>query len=100
MHWDVKEFSIASSNSAVCTRTTVRDIFNDAIIRRRIFCGGCVNVCFPLFYFHQIPVACKSCPCGFVFISRKLLNAKLTERASPAIGNERKLFLVGFQVET
>ncbi|XP_048886837.1 UPF0547 protein C16orf87 homolog [Brienomyrus brachyistius] len=33
----------------------------------------------------QIPVACKSCPCGFVFISRKLLNAKLTERASPAI---------------
>ncbi|KAM4592470.1 UPF0547 protein C16orf87 homolog isoform 2-T4 [Odontesthes bonariensis] len=25
----------------------------------------------------QIPVACKSCPCGYVFISRKLLNAKL-----------------------
>ncbi|XP_023672385.1 UPF0547 protein C16orf87 homolog isoform X1 [Paramormyrops kingsleyae] len=44
----------------------------------------------------QIPVACKSCPCGFVFISRKLLNAKLTERASPAIGNERKLFFDKF----
>ncbi|XP_056268097.1 UPF0547 protein C16orf87 homolog isoform X2 [Pseudoliparis swirei] len=33
----------------------------------------------------QIPVACKSCPCGYVFISRKLLNAKLNERSSPAI---------------
>ncbi|KAJ8343675.1 hypothetical protein SKAU_G00310040 [Synaphobranchus kaupii] len=30
----------------------------------------------------QIPVACKSCPCGYVFISRRLLNAKLTERSS------------------
>ncbi|TRY56721.1 hypothetical protein DNTS_012985 [Danionella cerebrum] len=29
----------------------------------------------------QIPVACKSCPCGYVFISRKLLNAKLNERS-------------------
>ncbi|XP_061102156.1 UPF0547 protein C16orf87 homolog isoform X2 [Conger conger] len=33
----------------------------------------------------QIPVACKSCPCGYVFISRKLLNAKLTERSPPTI---------------
>ncbi|XP_036391604.1 UPF0547 protein C16orf87 homolog isoform X2 [Megalops cyprinoides] len=33
----------------------------------------------------QIPVACKSCPCGYVFISRKLLNAKLTERTPPGI---------------
>lgn len=33
----------------------------------------------------QIPVACKSCPCGYVFISRKLLNAKLSECPSPAI---------------
>ncbi|KAG8144082.1 hypothetical protein E2320_001201 [Naja naja] len=24
----------------------------------------------------QVPVACKSCPCGYIFISRKLLNAK------------------------
>ncbi|XP_061669712.1 UPF0547 protein C16orf87 homolog isoform X1 [Syngnathoides biaculeatus] len=30
----------------------------------------------------QIPVACKSCPCGYVFISRKLLNAKLNECSS------------------
>ncbi|CAL1603381.1 unnamed protein product [Knipowitschia caucasica] len=30
----------------------------------------------------QIPVACKSCPCGFVFISRKLLTARLNERPS------------------
>ncbi|KAM9825006.1 UPF0547 protein C16orf87 homolog isoform X2 [Syngnathus typhle] len=29
-----------------------------------------------------IPVACKSCPCGYVFISRKLLNAKLNECSS------------------
>ncbi|XP_040003685.1 UPF0547 protein C16orf87 homolog isoform X2 [Xiphias gladius] len=35
----------------------------------------------------QIPVACKSCPCGYVFISRKLLNAKLNER-SPAIADK------------
>ncbi|XP_016521300.1 UPF0547 protein C16orf87 homolog [Poecilia formosa] len=33
----------------------------------------------------QIPVACKSCPCGYVFISRKLLNAKFSECPSPAI---------------
>lgn len=38
-----------------------------------------------LFVHLQIPVACKSCPCGYVFISRKLLNAKLNERSSPAI---------------
>ncbi|XP_013882635.1 UPF0547 protein C16orf87 homolog [Austrofundulus limnaeus] len=36
----------------------------------------------------QIPVACKSCPCGFVFISRKLLNAKLNECPSPAIADK------------
>ncbi|XP_010777150.1 UPF0547 protein C16orf87 homolog [Notothenia coriiceps] len=36
----------------------------------------------------QIPVACKSCPCGYVFISRKLLNAKLNERSSPAIADK------------
>ncbi|KAM9765835.1 UPF0547 protein C16orf87 homolog isoform 2-T2 [Menidia menidia] len=34
-----------------------------------------------------IPVACKSCPCGYVFISRKLLNAKLSECSSPAIAD-------------
>ncbi|KAM9765836.1 UPF0547 protein C16orf87 homolog isoform 3-T3 [Menidia menidia] len=35
----------------------------------------------------MIPVACKSCPCGYVFISRKLLNAKLSECSSPAIAD-------------
>uniref|UniRef100_A0A8C4S8M2 Chromosome 16 open reading frame 87 n=1 Tax=Erpetoichthys calabaricus TaxID=27687 RepID=A0A8C4S8M2_ERPCA len=33
----------------------------------------------------KIPVACKSCPCGYVFISRKLLNAKQSERSVPTI---------------
>ncbi|XP_053127085.1 UPF0547 protein C16orf87 homolog [Hemicordylus capensis] len=28
----------------------------------------------------QVPVACKSCPCGYIFISRKLLHAKRSER--------------------
>uniref|UniRef100_A0A3Q2D7W8 Chromosome 16 open reading frame 87 n=1 Tax=Cyprinodon variegatus TaxID=28743 RepID=A0A3Q2D7W8_CYPVA len=36
----------------------------------------------------QIPVACKSCPCGYVFISRKLLNAKLSECTSAAIADK------------
>ncbi|XP_072374281.1 UPF0547 protein C16orf87 homolog isoform X1 [Scyliorhinus torazame] len=31
----------------------------------------------------QIPVACKSCPCGFIFISRRLLNAKQSEKSPP-----------------
>eukprot|EP00066_Takifugu_rubripes_P029046 XP_011618312.1 PREDICTED: UPF0547 protein C16orf87 homolog isoform X1 [Takifugu rubripes] len=39
----------------------------------------------------RIPVACKSCPCGYVFISRKLLNAKLNERSSPAIADKLDL---------
>lgn len=39
----------------------------------------------------QIPVACKSCTCGYVFISRKLLNAKLSERSSPAIADKLDL---------
>ncbi|XP_041836624.1 UPF0547 protein C16orf87 homolog isoform X2 [Melanotaenia boesemani] len=38
----------------------------------------------------QIPVACKSCPCGYVFISRKLLNAKLNECSSPAIAEKQE----------
>ncbi|XP_042196261.1 UPF0547 protein C16orf87 homolog isoform X1 [Callorhinchus milii] len=32
----------------------------------------------------QIPVACKSCPCGFIFISRRLLNAKQSEKSPPS----------------
>ncbi|KAG8437344.1 hypothetical protein GDO86_008153 [Hymenochirus boettgeri] len=35
----------------------------------------------------QVPVACKSCPCGYIFISRKLLHAKQTERLPPSSGN-------------
>ncbi|KAJ7402390.1 hypothetical protein BTVI_86813 [Pitangus sulphuratus] len=31
----------------------------------------------------QVPVACKSCPCGYIFISRKLLHAKRSERSPP-----------------
>ncbi|XP_070764377.1 UPF0547 protein C16orf87 homolog isoform X2 [Enoplosus armatus] len=38
----------------------------------------------------QIPVACKTCPCGFVFISRKLLNGKLNERSTPAIAEKQE----------
>ncbi|XP_069463164.1 UPF0547 protein C16orf87 homolog [Ambystoma mexicanum] len=30
----------------------------------------------------QVPVACKSCPCGFIFISRKLLHAKHKDQSS------------------
>ena len=32
---------------------------------------------FDLFSFIQLPVACKSCPCGHVFISRKLHEAQV-----------------------
>ncbi|KAK7806256.1 hypothetical protein U0070_023871, partial [Myodes glareolus] len=35
----------------------------------------------------QIPVACKSCPCGYIFISRKLLNAKHSEKSPSSTGN-------------
>lgn len=35
----------------------------------------------------QVPVACKSCPCGYIFISRKLLNAKHPEKSPPSTGN-------------
>ncbi|XP_069072720.1 UPF0547 protein C16orf87 homolog [Pleurodeles waltl] len=30
----------------------------------------------------QVPVACKSCPCGYIFISRKLLNAKHKDKSA------------------
>ncbi|XP_053304931.1 UPF0547 protein C16orf87 homolog [Spea bombifrons] len=36
----------------------------------------------------QVPVACKSCPCGYIFISRKLLHAKQSERL-PATSENR-----------
>ncbi|XP_029464326.1 UPF0547 protein C16orf87 homolog isoform X2 [Rhinatrema bivittatum] len=36
----------------------------------------------------QVPVACKSCPCGYIFISRKLLHAKQAQRTSHATENK------------
>ncbi|XP_050759841.1 UPF0547 protein C16orf87 homolog isoform X2 [Gymnogyps californianus] len=38
----------------------------------------------------QVPVACKSCPCGYIFISRKLLHAKRTERSPPITEKQEK----------
>ncbi|XP_063294772.1 UPF0547 protein C16orf87 homolog isoform X1 [Pelobates fuscus] len=35
----------------------------------------------------QVPVACKSCPCGYIFISRKLLHARQSERLPQASEN-------------
>lgn len=40
--------------------------------------------------FSQVPVACKSCPCGYIFISRKLLHAKRAERSPPITGNTHR----------
>ncbi|KAM7146774.1 UPF0547 protein C16orf87 homolog isoform 1-T2 [Macrochelys suwanniensis] len=36
----------------------------------------------------QVPVACKSCPCGYIFISRKLLHAKRAEKSPPTAENK------------
>uniref|UniRef100_A0A8V0ZXE0 C16orf87 homolog n=1 Tax=Gallus gallus TaxID=9031 RepID=A0A8V0ZXE0_CHICK len=36
----------------------------------------------------EVPVACKSCPCGYIFISRKLLHAKRAERSPPITENK------------
>nr|XP_044998134.1 UPF0547 protein C16orf87 homolog isoform X2 [Jaculus jaculus] len=38
----------------------------------------------------QVPVACKSCPCGYIFISRKLLNAKHSEKSTPSAENKHE----------
>uniref|UniRef100_A0A8B9GEF1 Chromosome 16 open reading frame 87 n=2 Tax=Psittaciformes TaxID=9223 RepID=A0A8B9GEF1_9PSIT len=38
----------------------------------------------------QVPVACKSCPCGYIFISRKLLHAKRAERSPPITENKNE----------
>uniref|UniRef100_A0A4X2L6Z1 Chromosome 16 open reading frame 87 n=1 Tax=Vombatus ursinus TaxID=29139 RepID=A0A4X2L6Z1_VOMUR len=35
-----------------------------------------------------VPVACKSCPCGYIFISRKLLNAKHSEKSPSSAENK------------
>uniref|UniRef100_A0A8I5P3E3 Chromosome 16 open reading frame 87 n=4 Tax=Catarrhini TaxID=9526 RepID=A0A8I5P3E3_PAPAN len=38
----------------------------------------------------RVPVACKSCPCGYIFISRKLLNAKHSEKSPPSTENKHE----------
>ncbi|XP_006170529.1 UPF0547 protein C16orf87 homolog [Tupaia chinensis] len=38
----------------------------------------------------EVPVACKSCPCGYIFISRKLLNAKYSEKSPPSTENKHE----------
>uniref|UniRef100_A0AAF6YKZ5 Chromosome 18 C16orf87 homolog n=1 Tax=Bos taurus TaxID=9913 RepID=A0AAF6YKZ5_BOVIN len=38
----------------------------------------------------RVPVACKSCPCGYIFISRKLLNAKHPEKAPSSTENKHE----------
>ncbi|XP_029786823.1 UPF0547 protein C16orf87-like [Suricata suricatta] len=38
----------------------------------------------------QVLVACKSCPCGYIVISRKLLNAKHSEKSSPSTEKQEK----------
>nr|XP_034976152.1 UPF0547 protein C16orf87 homolog isoform X2 [Zootoca vivipara] len=39
----------------------------------------------------QVPVACKSCPCGYIFISRKLLHAKRSERLPSSEKQEKEV---------
>ncbi|XP_059941093.1 UPF0547 protein C16orf87 homolog [Mesoplodon densirostris] len=38
----------------------------------------------------QVPVACKSCSCGYVFINRKLVKIKHSEKSSPFTGGPGK----------
>ncbi|XP_064130194.1 histone-lysine N-methyltransferase SETMAR-like [Loxodonta africana] len=53
----------------------------------------------------QVPVACKSCPCGYVFITRKRLKVKHSEKSSPftevntvSLKDLRILFLYEFKL--
>ncbi|XP_046539331.1 histone-lysine N-methyltransferase SETMAR-like isoform X2 [Equus quagga] len=54
----------------------------------------------------QVPVACKTCPCGYVFINRKLLKIKHSEKSSPftevndtiSLKDLRILFLYEFKL--
>ncbi|XP_066099547.1 uncharacterized protein [Saccopteryx bilineata] len=54
----------------------------------------------------QVPVACKSCPCGYVFINRKRLKIKQSEKSSPfsdanntmSLKDLRILFLYEFKL--
>lgn len=75
-----RHFHVMLSKPRKCLRT----IANCESVIPSVMSSPACTVRF-LFVPLQIPVACKSCPCGYVFISRKLLNAKLNERSSPAI---------------
>nr|XP_054308861.1 UPF0547 protein C16orf87 homolog isoform X1 [Pongo pygmaeus] len=44
----------------------------------------------PALWKAEVPVACKSCPCGYIFISRKLLNAKHSEKSPPSTENKHE----------
>ncbi|XP_034881178.1 uncharacterized protein LOC118023824 isoform X3 [Mirounga leonina] len=46
----------------------------------------------------MVPVACKSCPCGYVFINRKLLKVKHSEKSSPFTGSFIWLNLIPSQI--
>ncbi|XP_046539330.1 histone-lysine N-methyltransferase SETMAR-like isoform X1 [Equus quagga] len=54
----------------------------------------------------EVPVACKTCPCGYVFINRKLLKIKHSEKSSPftevndtiSLKDLRILFLYEFKL--
>ncbi|XP_027982707.2 uncharacterized protein LOC114226711 [Eptesicus fuscus] len=54
----------------------------------------------------QVPVACKSCPCGYIFINRKLLKVKQSDKSSPftevsntmSLKDLRILFLYEFKL--
>ncbi|KAF2983195.1 hypothetical protein EK904_000558 [Melospiza melodia maxima] len=54
--------------------------------------GSCLHRCrvrsLSPFTGNDVPVACKSCPCGYIFISRKLLHAKRAERSPPITENK------------
>ncbi|XP_038543230.1 uncharacterized protein C15H16orf87 isoform X1, partial [Canis lupus familiaris] len=68
---------------------------------------SCRRSCFsPRLLGTQVPVACKSCPCGYVFINRKLLIVKHSEKSSPftevnsapSLKDLRILFLYEFKL--
>lgn len=72
---------------------TSRNLFSsgDYIDVKTFNNGKIVTMHMYIFFFLQVPVACKSCPCGYIFISRKLLNAKHPEKSSPSTGNRESL---------
>ncbi|GAB5582242.1 UPF0547 protein C16orf87 homolog isoform X2 [Prionailurus iriomotensis] len=80
-------------------------------------CPGCdqqkLEICFLSIFAEEkdlyqnfVPVACKSCPCGYIFINRKLLKVKHSEKSSPftevdctiSLKDLRILFLYEFKL--